>query len=69
MNRKGRSEAETIAGILIFFVILFVLLTSGFFVAIFRAFNDPVFMGFGALLGILFILAIVTALFEKLVGK
>ncbi len=69
MKKKGKSEAETFAGAAIFFIILFVLIVSGVFSSIFMAFNDPIFEGYGALLGILFIFIIIIALFERLLGK
>ena len=69
MNKSGKSEGETIFGIVIFIIILIVFITKGIFSTILKGFNDPIFGGFGVLLGSLFIFIIIATLFQKILGK
>ena len=69
LNKKGKSGAETIIGVIVLIIILGVLIKGGVFSAIFNAFNNPTFGGYGTLLGGLFILLIIVALFKKFLEK
>ena len=69
MNKKGRSEAETIGGFIIFGLILFIFISAGVFSSIINAFSQAFTGGFGLLLGVLFILIIVISLLDKILGK
>ena len=60
---------ETIFGIIIFAIIMIILFTSGVFLDIIEAFNVPEFNGFGLLLGIIFVIIIIVAFLEKILGK
>lgn len=68
-NKKGKSELEMIFGAIIFVIIMIVFISSGVFREIIKVFNTPEFGGLGAFLGILFIIIIIIAFFEKLFGK
>lgn len=65
----AKNEIQTIGGIILFGIIILLLASGGVFSAIFKAFNDPVFGGFGALLGLLFILIIILTFIQKILGK
>jgi hypothetical protein len=69
MNKKGRSEIEFGIGAIVFFIIMGIFLAQGVFTQIISAFNVPEFGGFGLLLGVLFVLMIIAALFDRLFGK
>lgn len=69
MNNKGRSEAETIFGLGVFVIIMAILVTGGIFTTIIKSFNQAFVGGFGLFLGILFVLLIIVAFLEKILGK
>jgi uncharacterized Tic20 family protein len=68
-SKKGKSELEFGLGIIIFVVIMGIFLFQGVFTSIISAFTVPEFGGFGLILGVLFVLMIIAALFDKLFGK
>ena len=69
MNKKGRSEAETIFGLIVFGIIMFIFISGGVFLTIINSFNQAFVGGLGLLLGGLFILIIIIAFLEKIIGK
>ena len=68
-NKKGRSGPETVIGVFVFLFIVVLFFSSGLFSAIFKAFEGSPFGNMGMWLGLLFVLIIIAALFDKLLGK
>jgi len=69
MNRMGRSGAETIFGLAVFGIIMFIFISGGIFLAIINSFSQAFVGGIGLLLGGLFVLIIISAFLEKILGK
>jgi hypothetical protein len=69
MNKQGRSDIETIGGIIVFVFILIVLFGSGAIAAILQAFPTSTFGGYGILLGAGFVILIIATLFERIMDK
>ena len=63
------NEIETIVGIAVFLFIMILFSSMGIFALIIDTFNEPVFGGLGVLLGPLFILLIIIAFLERILGR
>ena len=69
MNKKGRSEIETIFGVIVFFIIMFIFISGGVFLTIINSFSQAFAGGIGLLLGVLFVLIIIISLLDKILGE
>jgi len=69
MDKKGKGELETVGGLIVFVVIMFVLFIEDVFSDIIKAFNVPEFGIYGWFLGILFVLIIIMTFLENILGK
>jgi len=69
LDKRGRSDAETFIGLIVFVFIVVTLSSAGLFTSIFNAFSTSTFGGFGTLLAGGFILLIIATLFERIMNK